>query len=152
MQRIVVVVRSLLRLNFEWAEFPELSSKNKIAAKGLFILKKHLPQVLKYFSKESVLSTLNHYIIELRHNEKMEDNRVLRLFKIWLKSLVYRRLIFVIVEGLVLPFSGVLALLPGPNIFFYGLFVLFYFHIKSFLALRKLKLEDLCIEIKGNFI
>jgi len=54
----------------------------------------------------------------------------------------------VVIEGVILPFTPVLALLPGPNIFFYVPALLFYYHLRSFLGLKKLQVDELDIEVK----
>jgi len=56
-----------------------------------------------------------------------------------------RRLFYVALELLLMPFTAFVALLPGPNIVFYGLFVVFYFHARAFLSLNRIKVEELDI-------
>jgi hypothetical protein len=53
----------------------------------------------------------------------------------------------VIIECTVLPVTPFLALLPGPNIFFYVPALLLYYHLKSYLGLKKVDVDKLDIEI-----
>ncbi len=72
------------------------------------------------------------------------------MLKSWLRRKKNRRLAYVLVELLLMPFSAFIALLPGPNVAFYLLFVLFYFHLKAFLSLRKIDIDKLDITLVSS--
>ena len=77
----------------------------------------------------------------------MSEAEVRRRLGNWMRRKRTRRLFYVILELLLMPFTAFVALLPGPNVVFYGLFVVFYFHAKAFLSLSRIKVEELNITI-----
>ena len=73
MKKLVFEIKHLIKLNLDLVDFPELESKKKWVQKGLNILKKHTPRVLKYLSKQSVISSLKDFS---RHNENQKPEWV----------------------------------------------------------------------------
>ncbi|MCP5104182.1 MAG: hypothetical protein GY950_12420 [bacterium] len=152
MKTITFEIKSLLKFQLDLVEFPELTSPKKWVAKGLRILKKRAPKVLKYLSRQKIMAELNQHKIILETAKSISDDHVKKLFKIWVQKEKAKRLILVIIEGIILPFTPVLALLPGPNIFFYVPALLFYYHLRSFLGLKKIDVDELNIEVVHNSI
>jgi uncharacterized membrane protein len=72
------------------------------------------------------------------------------LLENWLRRKKNRRLLYVALEMVLMPFSAFVAILPGPNVVFYLLFVLFYFHLKAFISLRKVDIEKLNVTLVTN--
>lgn len=140
--------RSEFEANLE--EFPELTSENKLVRKGIGILKQYTPGVLRYISKQKVLAHLPAYLIEIRSAAEISEAEARRRLGNWMKRKMIRRQFYVVIELLVMPFTAFVALLPGPNVVFYLLFVLFYFHFKAFLSLRRIKVEELNISLIKN--
>ena len=126
--------------------FPELSSDHKLVNRGIAILKEYTPGVLSYLSKQRLLSRLPSCRIDVRAGS-LADDAARKVLAGWMRRKRNRRLAYVILELLLMPFTAFVALLPGPNVVFYGLFVLFYFHFKAFLSLSKIKVEELDITI-----
>lgn len=149
-------------------EYPELSSPKKWVQKGIDLLKEHAPRVLGYLSRQRVMAQLKDHKIIIKIKPKKKKKRrkkqrkksftaserwerwTKRIFKVWVQKEKAKRLIFVIFEGLAIPFTSILALLPGPNIFFYIPALLLYYHLISFLGLRKVDVDELDIEIKHD--
>ena len=52
-----------------------------------------------------------------------------------------------VLEALVIPLTPFLALLPGPNIFFYVPALLLYFHYRSYKGLKRTDVDKLSLEI-----
>jgi hypothetical protein len=143
-------------------EYPELNSPKKWVQKGIDLLKKHAPKVLHYLSRQRTLSRLKDYKVIINEKTKKRKRRkklklsaperrlrrIKLIFKVWIQKEKLKRLIFVILEGLVIPFTPFLALLPGPNVFFYIPALLLYYHFTSYLGLRRVDVDELEIEIR----
>lgn len=126
--------------------YPGLSSKNRLVAKGISVLSLHAPRVLRYLSHQRLLGHLPGQAIEVRAGGRdLAGARF--VLKDWMERKRNRRLFYVIIEALLMPFTAFVAILPGPNVVFYGLFVMFYFHLKAFLSLSRIKVENLNITI-----
>ncbi|MEI6614337.1 MAG: hypothetical protein WCL37_05525 [Chrysiogenales bacterium] len=150
MEIIEIEIVSAARLKLEIRSFPELTSEHKLVGKGLRIIKQYMPGILRYISKQKVLAHLQNFQIEVITQEKTDLNQVQvrHLLRHWLRRKKIRRIAYVAIELILMPFSAFIALLPGPNIAFYLLFVLFYFHLKAFLGLRKIDIEKLNISFE----
>jgi hypothetical protein len=144
----IIITFSLASANlFEIQDCPELTSKSKLVRKGIGILKQYMPRVLRYLSMQRILAHLSGYLIEIQPDGEIPGSEIKRHLGGWLQRKRTRRLVYVILELLLMPFTAFVALLPGPNIVFYGLFVMFYFHAKAFLSLSRIKAEELNITI-----
>ena len=146
MDTIIITLSPGERKQVEISDIPELSSENKLVNKSIAILRKYAPGILHYLSKQRLLSRLPAYHIEVQAGS-LADAAVRKVLASWMRRKRNRRLAYVILELLLMPFTAFVALLPGPNVVFYGLFVLFYFHFKAFLSLSKIKVEELDITI-----
>ena len=147
MNTITLEIKSLLKFKLDMVEFPELSSPKKWVQKGIDILKNHTPKVLNYLSRQKILAELSRYNIRLKTAKAIDDDDLKRIFRIWIHKEKVKRLIFVVIEGIILPFTPILAILPGPNIFFYIPALLFYYHYRSYRGLRKADVDELNIEV-----
>lgn len=136
-----------MKFQLDMVVFPELSSPKKWIQKGITILRNNTPKVLRYLSRQKIMAELKNHKIVLETDKPIKDEHVKKLFKIWIHKEKMKRLILVVIEGLILPFTPVLALLPGPNVFFYVPALLFYYHLRSFLGLKKLHVNELDIEV-----
>jgi len=146
MDTITVTISAGESNRIEILDYPELTSSHKLVSKGIAILRQYAPGIMRYLSKQRLLGHLPAYRIEVRASS-MAEAEVRSLMGIWMRRKRTRRLAYVILELLLMPFTAFVALLPGPNVVFYGLFVLFYFHFKAFLSLSKIKVEELDITI-----
>ncbi len=149
---ITIEINSILRLKLNIVEFPDLTSQKKWIQKGINLMKKSMPKVLDYLSRQRILSQLSAYEITLRKIDASDvppssDERIKNTFKFWLKKEKLKRLVFVVIEALILPLTPILALLPGPNIFFYVPALLFYYHLTSYLGLKKIDINNLNLKI-----
>jgi hypothetical protein len=163
-KKVTFEVRSWLRFHLEMVEYPELSSPKKWVQNGIDLIKKHAPKVLHYLSGQRTLSRLKDckIIINVKLKKKKRRRKKLKLtaperrlrrikliFKVWIQKEKLKRLILMILEGLIIPFTPFLVLLPGPNVFFYIPALLLYYHLTSYLGLRKVDMDELDIEIKN---
>ena len=150
MEKITISLSAASELEIDLQDFPELISENKLVKKSLAMVKRYTPGILRYLSKQRTLAHLPAYLIEIHSEKDIPENEVRRRLGNWLRRKMRRRLIYVALEILLMPLAAFMAVLPGPNVFFYVLFVLFYFHSKTFLSLRKIKSENLNISLKNN--
>ncbi len=128
--------------------FPELKTEKEFIKKAIEKTKKKFPTIIKKISKEVAISKLkNHKILIIKH--KNVDFKEELLFS-WILKEKRKRILYILTELILMPFSGILAILPGPNVFFYSLFLLFYFHLKTYISLSKVNRETLKIEVKNE--
>ena len=147
MDQITFEIRSLIQIQVDMVDYPPLTTTKKWVQRGIDALENHLPRIQRYLSKQKALANLRNYRIRLKCERKISDKRALSIFKLWLKKERVKRFVFLIIEGILIPFTGILAILPGPNLFFYVPALLFFFHLASYRGLRNLSVESLDIEI-----
>lgn len=150
MDKIEIEIVSAAKLKLALRSFPELTSEHKLVGKGLRFIKQYLPGFMRYISKQKVMGHMPTYQIVVKARGKIDIDQVHNLLEHWLRRKKNRRLAYVVIEVILMPFSAFIALLPGPNFAFYLLFVLFYFHLKAFLSLRKIDIEKLNITLLKN--
>jgi hypothetical protein len=150
MDKISIHLSPVSELQLDLKDFPGLASGNKLVNKGIELLKHYTPGVLRYLSQQRVMAHLPEYLIEIHAAGDLSEKQVRLRLGNWMRRKRNRRLLYVILELLLMPFTAFVALLPGPNVVFYGLFVLFYFHAKALLSLSRIKAENLNISlVKG---
>jgi len=148
MEKVTFHVVSIMRFKLDMVDYPELSSPKKWIQKSILLLKKYTPDILKYLSKEKVISRLKDCDILIESHKGTRNEIIKQLFKIWIQKERVKRLIFVVFEALVIPLTPILALLPGPNVFFYVPALMLYFHFFSFRGLSQVDVDDLHLEIR----
>ncbi len=148
--RIVFQCRSLVRFQYDLTVFPKLESTQKLIKKGLELLERYTPRVFNYLAKQKALADISKYHVLIQSAKKRKEKRIMGAFKIWIKKERTKRIVFLILEGSVLPLTPFLAILPGPNVFFYVPFLLFYFHYRSFQGLKRIDFNTVSIEITGK--
>ncbi len=147
MKTITFEIRSLLKFKLDLVKYDKLSSRVKWVQKGINLIDDHFPRMLAYLSKQNIISDLSKYKILLESDRKIKKSRLIKVFHIWISKEKMKRLILVIVEGMIIPFTAILALLPGPNFFFYIPALFFYYHFKSLQGLRKIDFDKLDIDV-----
>ncbi len=165
LDHVTFEIRYMVAFKLDMVDYPELSSPKKWIQKGIDMLKKHTPRILKYLSRQMVMARLKDFkiTIEIKPKRRRQTPKKKKkhrttglerrkrwtktIFKVWIQKERAKRLVFVILEGLVIPFTPVLALLPGPNVFFYIPALLLYYHFTSYRGLSKVDVDDLDLEI-----
>jgi len=150
MERISIHLSPESEFQVDLRGFPGLASGNKLVHKGIELLKRYTPGTLRYLSQQRVMAHLPQYLIEIHGAGDLSEEEVRLRLGNWMRRKRNRRLAYVILELLLMPFTAFVALLPGPNVVFYGLFVLFYFHAKALLSLSRVKVKDLNISLVKN--
>lgn len=150
MKGIILEERSLLKIQFELIRYPKLDSPHKIIKKGIKLLERYTPRVANYLSKQKALAKISEYSVQIVSNRRRKEKRIKRYLKLWIKKEKFKRIILMILEGSILPLTPFLAVIPGPNVFFYVPFLLFYFHFKSYQGLSLFDPETVEIIISTN--
>ncbi len=146
---ITFEIISLFRIQLNLTRYPELSSKKKFIQKGIRILRQYTPGILKYLSRQHVIANLSHFDIVILTDKKRNRERIKHYFRLWIQKEKSKRIIYLIFEAIIIPFTGILAILPGPNFFFYVPALLFYYHLVSFLGLKKIDVDKLNLKIRS---
>ncbi len=147
-ETIIIEVASLIRMKMDLVEYPELSSNVRWVQKGIDILKQKTPRVAAYLGKQTVLARLLEFRVVLRTQRKYKRKRVIRAFNLWIKKEKVKCLVLSLLEAMVIPLTPVLALLPGPNVFFYVPALLLYFHYRAYKGLKRADRGVLSIDVE----
>jgi hypothetical protein len=75
--------------------------------------------------------------IEILHSGRLDAKRLKMKFFLFLQKQRTKHILFLIGEAILLPLSGLLALLPGPNIFFGVLALIMYTHWQAFKGINR---------------
>jgi hypothetical protein len=125
--------------------FPALASEHRLVKKGLAVLRQYLPDLMNYIAEQRTMGRMPACRIAIKAPAGIDAVQARHLLGNWLRRKKNRRLLYVALEVVLMPFSAFVAILPGPNVVFYLLFVLFYFHLKAFISLRKVDIDKLNI-------
>jgi len=80
--------------------------------------------------------------IRILHSGRMDEKKVRSKFYFFLQKQRTKHIILLVGESLILPISGIAALLPGPNIFFYVLALLVIIQWQALRGINKLLKKD----------
>lgn len=102
----------------------------ELAKKKLMLLPKRTLRMEQAFEKALRLKDRP---LRILYPGSTEEDKIRFRFSFFLQKQRTRHIVVLVVEAIILPFTGVVALLPGPNIIFYALALLM---ITQWLALR----------------
>jgi len=80
---------------------------------------------------------LNEDSMEIIHSGRLDEKRLKIKFFLFLQKQRTKHILLLIGEAILLPLSGLLALLPGPNIFFGVLALIMFTHWQAFKGINK---------------
>ncbi len=80
--------------------------------------------------------------IEILHSGRCDEHKITHRFFFYLQRQRTRHIFFLIGEALLLPISGLAALLPGPNVFFGVLALMMVTHWQAFRGVNRLLKKD----------
>lgn len=84
--------------------------------------------------------------VRIYHSGRMDEKRIERKFYFFLQRQRSKHIIVLVGESIILPISGIAALLPGPNLFFYILLLLVIIQWQALRGINRLiKKEPLFI-------
>ncbi len=147
MKIVTFYIVSALKFKLDLVKYEKISSNINWIRKGIKVGEKYFPSIVNYLSKQIVLSNLYKYKVVIESEKNRSQKFIKKLFSIWIKKEKMKRRIFVVIEAILIPFTPILALLPGPNFFFYIPALLLYYHWKSLSGLKKVDLDSLQLEI-----
>jgi hypothetical protein len=76
--------------------------------------------------------------IEIIHSGRLEERRIRRKFYFFLQRQRTKHILYLIGETILLPISGLAALLPGPNVFFGVLAILMITHWQALRGINRI--------------
>lgn len=76
--------------------------------------------------------------VQILYSGRLSEKRIRTRFYFFLQKQRTKHIVLLIGEALLLPLSGLMALLPGPNVFFGVLALLMYTHWQAFRGINKL--------------
>ncbi|MGE5340110.1 MAG: hypothetical protein ACM3SY_01395 [Candidatus Omnitrophota bacterium] len=148
MKNVTFEIHSQINYQLIMLNYPELRSSRPWVQKGIDLLKKHAPRFVNYLSKQKTLAHLRNFKLIIKTTAENTDEQVRKTFGEWIQKEKRKRLVYIIIECILIPFTPFLAILPGPNVFFYIPALLLYYHTKSYLGLRNIVVDDLSIKIQ----
>ena len=77
--------------------------------------------------------------IEIIHSGRLEERRIRRKFYFFLQRQRTTHILYLVGETILLPISGLMALLPGPNVFFGVLAILMITHWEAFRGINHIR-------------
>lgn len=76
--------------------------------------------------------------LKIVHSGQLDEKKIKAKFYFFLQKQRVKHILFLTGETLLLPLSGLLALLPGPNVFFGVLALLMFTHWQAFLGINRI--------------
>jgi len=134
---------------FALTAYPGVRVRKRWLQRWLDIIRVRMPRTMDYLERQRIMSHLGRYRLYIYYS-LAEEMDVKSVFLSWLKREKNRRLAWTAGLGLALPFTGILAFLPGPNVFFYLPALLFYLHGRAFVALQRQDWRKLDIHLVGE--
>ncbi|MGB3862038.1 MAG: hypothetical protein WBF32_02930 [Candidatus Aminicenantaceae bacterium] len=104
------------------------------AKKRLMLLPKRILAQEQAFARAL---KLNEDSMEIIHSGRLDEKRLKIKFFLFLQKQRTKHILLLIGEAILLPLSGLLALLPGPNIFFGVLALIMVTHWQAFKGINK---------------
>jgi hypothetical protein len=99
------------------------------AKKRLMLLPKRILAQEQAFAK---VLKLDEDSLEIFHSGQLDEKRLKIKFFLFLQKQRTKHILFLIGEAVLLPVSGLMAFLPGPNVFFGVLALIMYTHWQAF--------------------
>ncbi len=115
-------------------KFTRLKKLWEEAKKRLMLLPKRILAQEQAFARAL---KLNEDSMEIIHSGRLNEKRLKIKFFLFLQKQRTKHVLFLIGEAILLPLSGLLALLPGPNIFFGVLALIMFTHWQAFKGINK---------------
>ena len=101
------------------------------------------PRILRQEQAFQNIAKLQEQNISIYYAEHLGEKKIRRKFFFYLQKQKTKHILLLIGETILLPISGLMALLPGPNVFFGILALLMYTHWQAFKGIQRLsKMEN----------
>jgi hypothetical protein len=115
-------------------KFTRLEKLWEQAKKRLMLLPKRILAQEQAFAR---VIKLNEDSMEILHSGRLDEKRLRIKFFLFLQKQRTKHILLLLGEAILLPISGLLALLPGPNIFFGVLALILFTHWQAFKGINK---------------
>lgn len=109
------------------------------AKKKLMLLPK---QILAQEQALSRVRKLEEDVIQIHHSGRLDEKKIRRRFFLFIQKQRTKHTLLIIGESILLPISGLMALLPGPNIFFGVLALIMITHWQALRGINRLSGKD----------
>lgn len=103
------------------------------AKKRLMLLPKRILAQEQAFAR---IVKLDHDDVEILHSGRLDEKRLKIKFFLFLQKQRTMHILLLVGEAILLPVSGLMALLPGPNVFFGVLALIMYTHWQALRGLN----------------
>ena len=116
-------------------KFTRLEKLWEEAKKRLMLLPKRILAQEQAFAR---VLKLDEDSMEILHSGRLDGKRLKMKFFLFLQKQRTKHILLLIGEAILLPLSGLLALLPGPNIFFGFLALILFTHWQAFKGINRI--------------
>lgn len=121
-------------------EFSRLKKIWEAARQKLMLLPQKILRQEQAF--ENILKIKTNKII-IHFSEKDSERKIRILFFLFLQKQKTKHLLLLILETILLPISGIMALFPGPNIFFGVLALVMIAHWQAFRGINQIRKKNI---------
>ena len=118
------------------------------AKKKLMLLPKRILAQEQAFSR---VRKLEKDAIEIYHSGLLDEKKIRRRFFLFIQKQRTKHILLIIGESILLPISGLMALLPGPNIFFGILALVMITHWQALSGINRLSRKDYIFITASSF-
>jgi len=143
---LIFKLKSIVKIQFDLIGYPPLDSPRPLVKKAIRLMYQRLPRVSRYLSRLNALSHPERFELVILHDGRHRNQLVKRIFKIWIRKERIKRVPLLVLEGLLVLFTPLLAVIPGPNVFFYIPFLFLYLHWQSLRGL--LRMQRLALQFR----
>ncbi len=116
-------------------KFTRLEKLWEEAKKRLMLLPKRILAQEQAFARALKLNEDN---VEILHSGRLAEKRLKIKFFLFLQKQRTKHILLLVGEAILLPVSGLLALLPGPNVFFGVLALIMFTHWQALKGINKI--------------
>ncbi|MEE9501529.1 MAG: hypothetical protein V3V48_05605 [Candidatus Aminicenantaceae bacterium] len=116
-------------------KFTRLEKLWEEAKKRLMLLPKRILAQEQAFARAL---KLNEDSVEILHSGRLNEKRLKIKFFLFLQKQRTKHILLLVGEAILLPVSGLLALLPGPNVFFGVLALIMFTHWQALKGINKI--------------
>lgn len=118
------------------------------AKKKLMLLPKRILAQEQAFSR---VRKLEEETIQIYYSGRLDEKKIKRKFFLFIQKQRTKHTLFIIGESILLPVSGLLALLPGPNIFFGVVALVMITHWQALRGINSLSRKDYIFVTAASF-
>jgi hypothetical protein len=120
-------------------KFTRLEKLWEEAKKRLMLLPKRILAQEQAFARAL---KLNEDSVEILHSGRLNEKRLKIKFFLFLQKQRTKHILLLVGEAILLPVSGLLALLPGPNVFFGVLALIMFTHWQALKGINKISRKN----------